>query len=77
MPDDLRARAEDLIAIHSAELGYAPDGVYGDNEVSKQRSMRIRPSEKAREKQDISWSSRIRRQVKRHCFHRLLTFRAL
>ena len=52
MPDDLRARAEDLIAIHSAELGYAPDGVYGDNEVSKQRSMRIRPSEKAREKQE-------------------------
>ena len=52
LPDDLRERVEGLIAIHSAELGYAPDGVYGDNEESKARSMRIRPSEKAREKQE-------------------------
>lgn len=52
MPDDLRARTEGLIAIHSAELGYAPDGVYGDNEESKKRSMKILPSEKAREKQE-------------------------
>jgi len=52
MPNDLRARTENLIAIHSAELGYAPDGVYGDNDESKKRSMRIRPSEKAREKQE-------------------------
>lgn len=52
MPDDLRARTDGLIAIHSAELGYAPDGIYGDNEESKKRSMKILPSEKAREKQE-------------------------
>ena len=49
MPDSLRARVEDLTAIHSAALGYAPDGAYGDQDQSSGRSMTIRPSESARE----------------------------
>lgn len=52
LPEELRARVENLIAIHSAELGYAPDGVYGDSEENKKRSMVILPSEKAREKRE-------------------------
>ena len=52
LPDALRGRVEGLIAIHSAELGYAPDGVYGDSEENKKRSMKILPSEKAREKRE-------------------------
>ncbi|KZX54920.1 taurine dioxygenase [Halioglobus sp. HI00S01] len=52
MPDDLRVRTEGLIAIHSAELGYAPDGLYGDSEENSKRSMKIVTSEKAREKQE-------------------------
>ncbi len=52
LPEELRARVENLTAIHSAERGYAPDGVYGDNEESKKRSMVILPSEKAREKRE-------------------------
>ena len=49
MPDDLRSRVEGLTAIHSAALGYAPDGVYGDSDQDNGRSMQIKPSEKARE----------------------------
>ena len=52
MPDELRQKVEGLIAIHSAELGYAPDGVYGDSEENRGRSMVILPSEKAREKRE-------------------------
>ena len=52
LPDSLRERVEGLTAIHSAELGYAPDGVYGDNEREEGRSMVIIPSEKAREKRE-------------------------
>lgn len=52
LPDELRQRVEGLVAIHSAELGYAPDGVYGDSEENRKRSMKILPSEKAREKQE-------------------------
>ncbi len=52
LPDDLRARVEGLTAIHSAELGYAPDGIYGESEENSKRSMRILPSEKAREKRE-------------------------
>ncbi len=52
LPEDLRARVENLIAIHSAERGYAPDGVYGDSEENEKRSMVILPSEKAREKRE-------------------------
>ncbi len=49
MPDALRARVEGLTAIHSAALGYAPDGAYGDRDRENGRSMAIKPSEKARE----------------------------
>ncbi len=49
LPDDLRDRVEDLIAIHSAALGYAPDGAYGENDQALGRSMRILPSERARD----------------------------
>ncbi|MGB7404665.1 MAG: TauD/TfdA family dioxygenase [Pacificimonas sp.] len=45
LPDDLRARAEGLTAIHSAQRGYAPTGMYGDADAG--RSMDIRPSDRA------------------------------
>jgi len=47
MPDDMRRRYSALTAIHSAQLAYAPDGSYGDNDEG--RSMAIRPDESARE----------------------------
>ena len=50
LPDNLRDTADSLTAIHSAELGYAPDGVYGDADQDSGRSMKIIPNEKAREK---------------------------
>ena len=49
MPDDLRERAENLTAIHSAALGYAPDGAYGEADQEQGRSMKILPSERALE----------------------------
>ena len=49
MPDDLRERAEHLTAIHSAALGYAPDGAYGEADQAQGRSMKILPSERALE----------------------------
>ena len=49
MPDNLRGRVEDLTAIHSAALGYAPDGAYGEADQEQGRSMDILPSEKALE----------------------------
>lgn len=52
LPDDLRDVADGLTAIHSAELGYAPSGVYGDEDQASGRSMKIIPSERALEKQD-------------------------
>lgn len=52
LPDSLRERIENLTAIHSAELGYAPDGAYGENDQGSGRSMKIVPSERAREKFD-------------------------
>ena len=48
MPDDLREKFENLTAIHSAALGYAPDGAYGEEDQKQGRSMVIKPSEKAR-----------------------------
>lgn len=47
MPSDLRAKLEGKIAIHSAQLAYAPDGAYGEKD--EDRSMAIRPDESARE----------------------------
>lgn len=52
LPDALRERADQLVAIHSAELGYAPDGAYGESDQESGRSMKIMPSEKAREKRE-------------------------
>lgn len=49
MPDELRQKVEGLTAVHSAARGYAPDGLYGDNDQASGRSMQILPSEKARE----------------------------
>ena len=49
MPDDLCARVENLTAIHSAALGYAPDGAYGEADQEQGRSMKILPSERALE----------------------------
>lgn len=52
LPDDLRDKADSLTAIHSAELGYAPNGAYGEDDKNSGRSMKILPSEKAREKNE-------------------------
>lgn len=49
MPADLRSRIEGRIAIHSARGPYAPDGQYGERDHEADRSMDIRPSEKAYE----------------------------
>ena len=46
MPQDLRARLEDRMAIHSAKKAYAPEGSYGEGDVAR-RSMDIRPSREA------------------------------
>lgn len=46
LPDDEKDELRKLAALHSASRGYAPDGLYGDNDQG--RSMAIRPSEKAR-----------------------------
>ncbi len=45
MPADMRERFENLTAIHSAEMGYSPKGIYGDE--SKNGAMDIVPSEEA------------------------------
>ena len=49
MPDDMRGRVKDLTAIHSAALGYAPNGAYGEADQEQGRSMKILPSERALE----------------------------
>ena len=46
MPADLRSRLDDRSALHSARGGYAPSGMYGDDDIAA-RSMDIRPSETA------------------------------
>ena len=46
MPAELRARIDGLVAIHSAQRAYAPEGFYGAGD--KGRTMDIRPSETAR-----------------------------
>lgn len=47
MPRELRERLEGKQAIHSAKLGYGPDGAYGEKDRAAGRSMDIRPSEEA------------------------------
>lgn len=51
LPRNLRERVEGLTAIHSAGLAYAPDGMYGDADQQRGRSMRIRPSDAAYQQQ--------------------------
>ena len=46
MPDDFRQKIDDLRAIHSAKIPYAPSGSYGLADMPG-RSMDIRPSEEA------------------------------
>ncbi len=45
MPAEMKEKYEGLTAIHSAVLGYSPEGIYGD--VNKNGSMDITPSEDA------------------------------
>lgn len=47
MPEAMRTRLEDKLAIHSAKNAYAPEGTYGEKDEG--RSMDIRPSEDANE----------------------------
>jgi taurine dioxygenase len=47
MPGALRKKIEGLRAVHSARGGYAPDGLYGENDAASDRSMDIRPSKEA------------------------------
>ncbi|TXS95207.1 TauD/TfdA family dioxygenase [Parahaliea maris] len=49
MPRELRQRIEGLTAIHSAMGGYAPDGLYGEQDKAAGRSMAIEPSDAARD----------------------------
>ena len=51
MPDELRARLEGKLGMHSAAVAYAPDGVYGEKEADADRSMKILYSEEARDVQ--------------------------
>lgn len=46
MPDGLRARIEGKLAVHSARVPYARNGVYGDEDAPR-RSMDIRASDSA------------------------------
>ena len=52
LSDEMRDKADKMTAIHSAELGYAPTGAYGDADQDSGRSMKIIPSEKARDKRE-------------------------
>lgn len=52
LPDAMREKADKMTAIHSAELGYAPTGAYGEADQDSGRSMKIIPSEKARDKRE-------------------------
>ena len=48
LPDNLRDKADSLVAIHSAEKGYAPDGKFGASDQTKGRSMKIITNDLAR-----------------------------
>lgn len=51
MPKALRSQIEGRQAIHSAQLGYAPDGLYGMEDQRSDRSMKITPSAEAYKRQ--------------------------
>ena len=46
MPDELREKVEGLTAVHSAALGYAPDGAYGDGDQKPAAACRSNPVRK-------------------------------
>lgn len=48
LPDNLRDKADSLVAIHSAEKGYAPDGKFAASDQAKGRSMKIITNDSAR-----------------------------
>jgi taurine dioxygenase len=50
LPASAKTRIEGRNAWHSAALGYARDGAYGDKDQAAGRSMRIRPSDEAKKK---------------------------
>ncbi len=47
MPAPLRSQLEGKMAIHSAKVAYAPEGIHGDADQAGGRSMDIRPSREA------------------------------
>ncbi len=47
MPAELRRRLEGKMAIHSAKVAYAPEGMYGQEDQATDRSMDIKPSAEA------------------------------
>jgi len=47
MPAQLRQRLQGKIALHSAKVAYAPDGLYGEREDDSKRGFKIRHSEAA------------------------------
>lgn len=47
MPADLRAEIHGLMAVHSAQLPYAPDGTYGEQDKDETRAMKIVTDESA------------------------------
>ncbi|MEM9517440.1 MAG: TauD/TfdA family dioxygenase [Actinomycetota bacterium] len=47
MPAELRARIDDLVALHSAKVAYAPDGIYGVADDDSDRTTRIVVDESA------------------------------
>lgn len=50
LPTATKAKIEGRSSWHSAALGYARDGAYGDKDQAAGRSMRIRPSDEAKKK---------------------------
>ena len=51
MPAYQQEKYRDLVAIHSAKSAYSPEGMYGKEDQTSDRSMNIRPSEDARKLQ--------------------------
>lgn len=51
MPQELRAKFEDKVAIHSARFGYSKEGLYGEKPDEAGRSMDIIASDEALEEQ--------------------------
>ena len=47
MPDELRERIQDLKVVHSAQIPYASDGVYGEPDKDNERAMNIVTDESA------------------------------